>query len=49
MIILTIMVAFYTLFNDIFIANETLNNAALFTMCLIAFGATMYRFRNVLL
>lgn len=49
MMLLTIMVAFYTLFNDIFIANETLNNAALFTMCLIAFGATMYRFKHILL
>lgn len=49
MIILSAAIMIYALFNDVITANQTLNNAALFTMCLIAFGATMYRFRHVLL
>jgi len=49
MIILTMIVAIYVLFNDVFIANDLLNNAGLFTMCLVAFGVVMYRFRHALL
>lgn len=49
MIILTAAVAVYAIFNDVFTTNDTLNNVALFTMCLIAFGTVMYRFRHVLL
>lgn len=49
MIILSAAIMIYALFNDVFTANQTLNNAALFTMCLIAFGATMYRFKHILL
>lgn len=49
MIILTAAVAVYAMFNDVFTANQTLNNAALFVMCLIAFGTVMVRFRHVLL
>lgn len=49
MIILSAAIMIYALFNDVITANQTLNNAALFTMCLIAFGAVMVRFRHILL
>lgn len=49
MIILTMMVAVYTIFNDTITANDTLNSAFLFTLCLISFMTILYRFRHVLL
>jgi len=49
MIILSAAIMIYALFNDVITANQTLNNIFVFTMCLIAFMAVMYRFKHVLL
>lgn len=48
MLIMTILVAIYAMFNDFFTNNETLNSAALFIILLYAFIAVTYKFRRTL-
>lgn len=48
MIVLTSMIAAYTLFYDAISVNETMNRAALFILVIYASMSLMWRFRAVL-
>lgn len=48
MLLLTILVAIYAIFNEAFTSNEALNSTALFIILLYAFIAVTYKFRRTL-
>lgn len=48
MVILTILITIYVMFNEEFTNNQTLNSVALFIILLYAFLATTYKFRRTL-
>ena len=48
MLMMTILVVLYTMFNEVFTNNEALNSTALFILCLYAFIAVTYKFRRTL-